>query len=67
MRYLARKHGLDGTDDDEKAQIDMVFCAAYDMLEKLVDTVYAGTMYRGNLNHDYVSVKCFEVILTIFT
>ena len=57
MRYLARKHGLDGTDDVEKAQIDMVFCAAYDMFEQLVDTVYAGTMYRGRTNLDYVSSR----------
>ena len=54
LRYLARKHGLDGSDDVERAKIDMVNSASYDVLQSLVKAVYAGLIY-GDSNHDYVS------------
>ena len=54
LRYLARKHDLDGSDDVERAKIDMVNSASYDVLQSLVKAVYAGLIY-GDSNHDYVS------------
>ena len=56
LRYLARKHGLDGSDDVERAKIDMVYSASYDVIQCLAKTVYAGLFYFGDTNHNYVSL-----------
>ena len=66
MRYLARKHGLYGNDDTERAQMDMVWELYADLFTDMGRMLYAGEKHVSILILLRLIIKDLAIDRTIF-